>query len=258
MREAGARLIGRDRVGRDVFLRGAGRAEGGAPRRLDTDLYDLIAAYGASRAQRAGRPRRRPAAGDDPRRGDPPARADDRRAARMDRARGASCPRPRTWIFGARRSPPASSRRSSWPGWARCGSSRTGNFSTALREGGMREMADAVRAVEACLFAAEEPLRVEDIAAYVGSGVDVKAALAELEDAIMPAAASSWSSAAGAGISRPPPTSPTSCAASARRAASCRAPPSRRWRSSPITSRSAAPRSRRSGASRSRRGRWTC
>jgi segregation and condensation protein B len=45
----------------------------------------------------------------------------------------------------------------------------------------MREMADAVRAVEACLFAAEEPLGVEDIAAYVGDTVDVKAALAELE-----------------------------------------------------------------------------
>ena len=45
----------------------------------------------------------------------------------------------------------------------------------------MKELSDAVRAVEACLFAAEEPLSVDDIAAYVGSGVDVKAALAELE-----------------------------------------------------------------------------
>lgn len=45
----------------------------------------------------------------------------------------------------------------------------------------MRELSDPVRAVEACLFAAEEPLGVDDIAAYVGSGVDVKAALAELE-----------------------------------------------------------------------------
>jgi segregation and condensation protein B len=45
----------------------------------------------------------------------------------------------------------------------------------------MREIADSVRAVEACLFAAAEPLGVEDIAAYVGSGIDVKAALAELE-----------------------------------------------------------------------------
>ena len=45
----------------------------------------------------------------------------------------------------------------------------------------MKEVSDAVRAVEACLFAAEEPLGVDDIAAYVGSNVDVKAALAELE-----------------------------------------------------------------------------
>jgi segregation and condensation protein B len=44
----------------------------------------------------------------------------------------------------------------------------------------MREIGDAVRAVEATLFAAEEPLGLDDIAAYVGQGVDVKAALAEL------------------------------------------------------------------------------
>jgi segregation and condensation protein B len=41
-------------------------------------------------------------------------------------------------------------------------------------------MADGVRAVEAALFAAAEPLGVDDIAAYVGEGVDVPAALAEL------------------------------------------------------------------------------
>ncbi len=45
----------------------------------------------------------------------------------------------------------------------------------------MRELADAVRAVEATLFAATEPLGVDDIAAYVGEGVDVEAALAQLE-----------------------------------------------------------------------------
>jgi len=45
----------------------------------------------------------------------------------------------------------------------------------------MRELSDAVRAVEACLFAAEEPLGVDDIAAYVGTSVDVKGALEELE-----------------------------------------------------------------------------
>lgn len=44
----------------------------------------------------------------------------------------------------------------------------------------MKEFSDAVRAVEATLFAAAEPLGADDIAAYVGDGVDVKAALAEL------------------------------------------------------------------------------
>jgi segregation and condensation protein B len=45
----------------------------------------------------------------------------------------------------------------------------------------MREISDAVRAVEATLFASEEPLSVDDIGAHVGSGVDVRSALAELE-----------------------------------------------------------------------------
>ena len=45
----------------------------------------------------------------------------------------------------------------------------------------MREISDAVRAVEATLFAAAEPLSTDDIAAYVGESIDVKAALAELE-----------------------------------------------------------------------------
>ncbi|MET4896443.1 ScpA family protein [Sphingomonadaceae bacterium jetA1] len=47
MREAGARLMGRDRLGRDVFLRGA--PEGLAVQRKalwQAELYDLIAAYG--------------------------------------------------------------------------------------------------------------------------------------------------------------------------------------------------------------------
>jgi segregation and condensation protein A len=52
MREAGARLLARDRLGRDVFLRGA-------PEGLRTirkaawqvDLYELIATYGAVRAR---------------------------------------------------------------------------------------------------------------------------------------------------------------------------------------------------------------
>lgn len=52
MREAGARLIGRDRIGRDVFLRSA--PEGLKVVRKSAwqaDLYDLIRAYGIVRAR---------------------------------------------------------------------------------------------------------------------------------------------------------------------------------------------------------------
>jgi segregation and condensation protein B len=45
----------------------------------------------------------------------------------------------------------------------------------------MREMDDGLRAVEATLFAADGPLSAADIALYVGEGVDVRAALAELQ-----------------------------------------------------------------------------
>ncbi len=45
----------------------------------------------------------------------------------------------------------------------------------------MRESDDHVRAVEAILFAAEEPLSVDDLAAYAGAQVDIRSALAELQ-----------------------------------------------------------------------------
>jgi len=45
----------------------------------------------------------------------------------------------------------------------------------------MRELDDALRAVEATLFAADDPLGAAEIALYVGEGVDVEAALAELQ-----------------------------------------------------------------------------
>ena len=45
----------------------------------------------------------------------------------------------------------------------------------------MREHSDGVRAVEATLFASREPLSVKDISDHVGEGVDVKAALDELQ-----------------------------------------------------------------------------
>ena len=44
----------------------------------------------------------------------------------------------------------------------------------------MREIADDVRAVEAVLFASEEPMSVSDIKDHVGEGVDVAGALADL------------------------------------------------------------------------------
>src|SRR5690606_18331567 len=46
--------------------------------------------------------------------------------------------------------------------------------------GGMNGTSDEQRAVEAALFAAEEPMTVADIAAYVGEEADVVAALAAL------------------------------------------------------------------------------
>ena len=52
MREAGARLVARDRLGRDVFPRGAPEGLRLVRRAAwEADLYDLIAAYGAIRAR---------------------------------------------------------------------------------------------------------------------------------------------------------------------------------------------------------------
>jgi len=45
----------------------------------------------------------------------------------------------------------------------------------------MRELDDGLRAVEATLFAAEEPLSAADIALHVGAGFDLPAVLAELQ-----------------------------------------------------------------------------
>lgn len=52
MREAGARLMARDRIGRDVFLRGAPEGIHVVRKsRWQAELYDLIAAYGQLRAR---------------------------------------------------------------------------------------------------------------------------------------------------------------------------------------------------------------
>ena len=257
MREAGARLIGRDRVGRDVFLRGAPEGLKVVRRSAwQADLYDLIAAYGIVRARTEPAVHvDRAAAGDDARRGDPPARADDRGAARMDRARGLPARDAGRASSAGRRWPRASSRRSSWRGWARSSCEQKGGVRAALREGGMSELSDAVRAVEATLFAAEEPLSAgRDRRSMSASGVDVAAALAELEAPLCRArrrAGRARRALAFPDRRRPRPY-PAPRARGEPQALA--APRSRRWRSSPITSRSAAPRSRRSAACRSRKG----
>lgn len=52
MREAGARLMARDRLGRDLFLRGAAEGLRVVRRaRWQADLYDIISAYGSVRAR---------------------------------------------------------------------------------------------------------------------------------------------------------------------------------------------------------------
>jgi segregation and condensation protein A len=54
MRDAGARLMGRDRLGRDVFARGAPEGLRTVRKSLwHAELYDLIAAYGAVKARSA-------------------------------------------------------------------------------------------------------------------------------------------------------------------------------------------------------------
>jgi segregation and condensation protein A len=52
MREAGARLLGRDRIGRDVFVRGAPEGLRVVRRSAwQADVYDIISAYGSIRAR---------------------------------------------------------------------------------------------------------------------------------------------------------------------------------------------------------------
>ena len=182
MREAGARLIGRDRLGRDVFRRDAPEGLKVVRRSAwQADLYDLISAYGIVRARTEPSVHviaRRPVMTLDE--AIHRLEADDRDAGRMDRAGGVPARDPGSRI------PPLGAgvelRRDARAGPARQGRAAAGRtFRAALREGGMRELSDAVRAVEATLFAADEPLSAADIALHVGEGVDVAAALAELQ-----------------------------------------------------------------------------
>jgi segregation and condensation protein B len=46
----------------------------------------------------------------------------------------------------------------------------------------MNELSDHLRAIEATLFAAAEPISEAELALYVGGGADVRSTLAELAD----------------------------------------------------------------------------
>ena len=122
MREAGARLMARDRLGRDVFLRGA--PEGlRLVRKAAWQVRDLRPDRRLRRGPRADRSRRctssHARAGDDARGGDRAGRADARHARSTGPRSKASCRDRRTRSSAGRRSPPASSPRSSSPGAAR-------------------------------------------------------------------------------------------------------------------------------------------
>ena len=182
MREAGARLIARDRLGRDVFRR---RAPEGLKivRRAAwrADLYDLISAYGIVRA------RTEPSIHVIARR---PVMTLDEAIHRLERMLGARIEwtalesfLPETQDEEYRKSALASSFVATLE-LARLGKvvlRQKETFSTALCEGGMRELDDVLRAVEAVLFAAEEPLGEAEIALHLGAGADVAAALAALQ-----------------------------------------------------------------------------
>ena len=180
MREAGARLLGRDRIGRDVFLRGA--PEGLRLVRKSAwqvSPFELFSAYGMVKARTAPAMHVVPCAlGDDARRRDRACRQDDRNGDRLD----------------GDRSLPARQRRSGIPPLgpgielrrgARAGSSRQARHppGRALRaaEAARRLMDEFVRAVEATIFASADPLSIEEIQGHAGEG-DVEAALRTLAE----------------------------------------------------------------------------
>jgi|GEM_PF-115886 len=183
MREAAARLLARDRIGRDVFLRGA--PEG---LRIDRktlwqcEWYDLVSAYAQVKA-----------------RNEPVVHmVRDRMVMTLETAieRVSALLGVRLdWIelrdflpAHADRAAPAFGARVELCRRARARAARQGGDpagghvrSAALAAGaGMTRPDELVRAVEATLFASEEPLTVEQLSTHLG-GADVREALATLE-----------------------------------------------------------------------------
>ena len=184
MREAGARLVARDRLGRDVFPRGA--PEGLRTirtARWQAEIFDLIAAYG--RVSARSRPVMHVVA--------------DRQVMTLDAAleRVSALLGVRVdWATIDSFLPDEASRgggtlrrsalASSFPRRAGAGAAGAGRAApaggvrAALSQGGIVNPPDDLdRAVEAVLFAAAEPLTAEAIAAHVGA--DVRGALDRLE-----------------------------------------------------------------------------
>ncbi len=172
-----------DRLGRDVFARGA--PEGLRVVRKSAwqvELYDLISAYGIVRA-----------------RGEPAVHIVSRRPVmtleeallRVERLLHATVDwsdirsflpdtqDPQFRQIGARFELRRNARAGA-EGQAPAGAGEP--LRAALYPRRMREVPDEIRAVEATLFAAEEPMTVDEIRAYVGIHADVAGALAELAE----------------------------------------------------------------------------
>ena len=97
-------------------------------------------------------------------------------------------------------------------------------------EGRMSERGEQLRLLEALLFAAPEPLSEEELGLRLRRRGRCPDVAARARRAFMPGAGSTWSGWPAAGLSAPRPTSPRPCAASVPWRAGCRAPRSRRWR----------------------------
>jgi segregation and condensation protein A len=255
MREAGARLLGRDRLGRDVFVRGA--PEGLRLVRKaawQVRAFDLFTAYGAVKA------RSQPAMHVVHARSVMTLEEAIERVARMI---GSAL----DWTFLESFLPATED-----PQFRR--SALASSFVAALelaRRGRLdiaqEEPFAPIRLKAACWTSCcarskrpcsrrrprSAPRRLPSMSAKAMSKPPSAGS-----PPTMKAAGSSWSSAAGAGISRPRPISRICCAARAKSRGGCRARRPRRWRSSPITSRPAGPKSKRSAACRSLKARWTC
>ena len=255
MREAGARLLGRDRLGRDVFVRGAPeglRLVRKSP--WQARPFDLFAAYGTVKA-----------------RTQPPMHVVHARSVmtldeaieRVGRMIGMAIEWTAIEAFPAGRDDPQFRRSALASSFlAALELARRGRLDIAPGRGlradaaARRLMDELARAVEATLFASADPLTVDEIQPHVGEG-DIEVALG-----------SARGHYEGRGIElverggrwhfQTAPDLAHLLRRTREEPRACRAPRPRRSPSSPITSRSAAPRSRPSAASRFPRARSTC